>query len=262
VSIFVTIPATLLFWTSYFVRRGDHIPIFQWSDPKHIAGGVLCVFAFLVGFVLAGVLAFMKSSLAAQVWFLAMGALGTFILQLLAMRATWSPLETRWNTLQRSATGKIPVAKEALQILGNRDNVSKYLCFSDVPIAIAMLVLAFAVTFHPSNEQVYQEAELRSFVAGAVALQLLYSNFVFWLEALADTGRGYQLLGSLPSWLRSIQVTLRPDEEEALGGQQVVKLARRELGRLFRINTQYDATPRAEGEEPAGGETNTQTKGG
>jgi hypothetical protein len=74
---------------------------------------------------------------------------------------------------------------------------------------------------------------LRSFIAGAVAIQLLYSNFVFWLEAFADTPKGHACLGRLPTWLRSIRHMLHPAGHLTSNDTVNVKWAKDVLEQLF-----------------------------
>lgn len=209
-SIGVTVAVTIVFWISCFMREDDH-SIFEGSSVRYGASGALLLLLFGIGFLVAGWCAWEKKSLTLQVCMLALGVLGTIGLELLAMASTFDALKKRassWTETKEAA--RKGAAWQVRTILGNRDNVAKFLCFSDVPIAFAILSLAAMVAIHDSLGVPFDETAMRSFVAGTVAIQLLYSNFVFWLEALADYPKGHSLLGSLPNWLRSIRHMLHP----------------------------------------------------
>lgn len=210
-SIVVTIVVTIAFWVSCFMREDGH-SIFEGSSVRYGVFGAVLLFVFAVGFLTAGWCAWSKMNLTLQAWMLVVGVLGTIGLELLAMASTFNALEKRQDELSVDRLPKArrsKIAEEVRTILGNRDNVAKYLCFSDIPIAFAILSLALMVTFQGSVGARYDEGQMRSFIAGAVAVQLLYSNFVFWLEALADYPGGDAFLDSLPNWLKSIRQMLQ-----------------------------------------------------
>lgn len=210
-SIAVTLAVTIGFWVSCFMREGGH-SIFEGSGVRYGATGALLLLVFGFGFGMAGWCAWTKKSLTLQMFMLAVGVIGTIGLQLLAMASTFNALKARASILseRRSKEQKKMFAEQVRTIIGNRDNVAKFLCFSDLPIAFAILVLALMVTVHDSIGVLFDENQMRSFVAGAVAIQLLYSNFVFWLEALADYPPGHKVLGLLPEWLKPIRQMLHP----------------------------------------------------
>ncbi len=74
------------------------------------------------------------------------------------------------------------------------DDVGKFLAFSDAPIAVAFFVIFLVVCAHGLGWTLADSDVLPPFIAGAVALQLLYSNFVFYIEAN----------GEFPKWIRAV----------------------------------------------------------
>lgn len=71
------------------------------------------------------------------------------------------------------------------------DDVAKFLAFSDAPIAVAFSVILLVVFSYWLGWPDADANMLPPFIAGAVALQLLYSNFVFYIEAN----------GAFPKWI-------------------------------------------------------------
>lgn len=71
------------------------------------------------------------------------------------------------------------------------DDVGKFLAFSDAPIAVAFSVILLVVFSYWLGWSDADVNMLPPFIAGAVALQLLYSNFVFYIEAN----------GAFPKWI-------------------------------------------------------------
>ena len=63
------------------------------------------------------------------------------------------------------------------------DDIGKVLAFSDAPLAIAFSVIFILVFVNALGWMGDGSALFPPFIAGAVAFQLLYSNFVFYLEA-------------------------------------------------------------------------------
>jgi hypothetical protein len=210
-SIGVALIVTVVFWISCFIGEGENA-IFEGSRVRYGTFAALLLILFFWSFAKAGSLAWNKESVLEQVILLVLGVLCTIALEVLAMASTYEALTTRKGLFERSSNNdeKLNIAREVRIILGNRDNVTKYLCFSDLPIAFAIVSLALMIVFHVGIDTGYDEKQMRAFIAGAIALQLLYSNVVFWLEALADYPWGHRRLGHLPNWLRSIRHMLHP----------------------------------------------------
>lgn len=209
-SIAVTGVVTVAFWISCFMGK-DGTALFEGSSSKYPAFGAILLVVFAVGFLFAAVCAWQHFSVTYQVLWLALGVAATIGLESLAMASTCEALLKRKQQLiDRSVRDKQKIASEVRIILGNRDNVTKYLCFSDVPIAFAILSIALGVLAHDVLNVPFREEEMRPLIAGAVAVQLLYSNFVFWLEAYAERPSGDELLDRLPPALRSVRQMLHP----------------------------------------------------
>jgi hypothetical protein len=164
-----------------------------------------------------------------------LGVCGVLKLELLALRATFENLKKIKDRLTGGTISEDD-AKKISDILNNRDNVSKYLCFGDLPVAFAMLCLALFVACHdlwnPTCDEPQVQSQMRAFVAGAVALQLLYSNFVFWLEAGADTDWGRRRFEKLAVWLRPLRFMFDPGLRKPKN-VPLTDWARQELERLF-----------------------------
>jgi len=232
-SIAVTLVVTVAFWSSCFMGEGD-TAVFEGSSVQYAAFGVILLLVFGGGFLGAAWCAWKYLSMTLQVMLLVVGVAGTIGLEALAMASTHRALQTRQQLLLKTATSnKGKIASEVRVILGNRDNVTKYLCFSDVPIAFAIGSIALVVIVHDFFRVPFEEEQMRSFIAGAVAVQLLYSNFVFWLEAFADHPKGHARLGRLPTSLRSIRHMLHPAGHLPLSATANVKWAKDILEQLF-----------------------------
>jgi len=233
-SIGATLIVTVVFWGSCFLGKEDGMAFFDGSPARYPAFAVLCLIVFCNGFVRAAWCAWVRGSLTSQAWWLASGVIGTIAVEVLALVSTVHPLRLRRKSLAQKlgSAEEERMASEVRAIFGNRDNIMKYLCFSDIPIAFAIGVLSFFVITHDSLGVTFDEDQMRSFMAGAVALQLLYSNFVFLLEGLADYPRGYKLLGKLPISLRPIRYMLHPTAR--LSGHASVGWAKDILERFFR----------------------------
>lgn len=237
-SIIVTLAVTIAFWYSIFWGGSDGAAM---DGAKGNSGflGTIALLCFMLGFGGAAYIAYFKGALAYQILCLFVGVVATVLLQFLALRGIHERLDSEHTKFREYSTDQAEQKKKCAELvrhkLGERDNLAKYLCFSDLPIAFAFFILVLFVWGYSGFGYIEDENAMRTFVAGAVAVQLLYSNLVFWLESYAQTDAGYQRLGRLPLWLHAIRAMLRPEEDLSSG--DVVGWADAELKRIFEDRT-------------------------
>ena len=248
-SILVTLIVTVAFWGSYIKGSDGHTAILKGTDPDNTLRwtGWLLIFAF--GFGMAGYIACIEGSIVLQIIFLVVGVLAAIQIGLKAMRTTFVSLEECKIQLElrKDEKERQTIAREVLDKLNARDNISKFLCFSDIPIAFAMVVVFVLVVcwaFIADSDE-----EMRVFIAGAVALQLLYSNSVYWIEAFADTPKGRRWLDRRSPPCQTIKRMLLP--EECPDSMTIVNWAVSKLNELFPPNgtNEHTSTPDASSQE-------------
>lgn len=238
-SIVVTAVVTIIFWIMVFFGKGKGETTATGEAALDGAKGIQGFFAtlalalFLIGFVGAGLTAYSKGHLPLQLLYLLTGVLGTVGLEIIILFGIHHRLGVEHQNFKkfRHKTHRHTCAKTVQSKVGERDNFIKYLCFSDIPIAIAFGVLTAFVGSYSVFEVSYSDNEMRGFIAGAVAMQLLYSNLVFWVESFAQTDGGYGLLGRLPRALQPIREMLRPEEDWS--ADDSIAWAERKLEMIF-----------------------------
>lgn len=230
-SIIVTLLVTVVFWGTYVTGSDEHTAVLETSGPKDSILWGAWLLLFCISFIIAGVIALCEGNMIVQVLFLVVGVLTTVKIGHKSMWTTFGSLKRCKTTLANStdATEQTAKAREVLDKIRARDNISKFLCFSDIPIAFAMVVVFLLVvlwTLVPHEN----EKEMRAFIAGAVALQLLYSNCVYWIEAWADTPKGRKFLNDLSPALETVRRMLVPEEPP---DDKIVDWAKIKLNELF-----------------------------
>ncbi|MCP5129174.1 MAG: hypothetical protein H6985_06285 [Pseudomonadales bacterium] len=237
-SIVVTFAVTIAFWYSIFWGGSDGAAMDGAKGNSGFLGTIALLF-FMFGFGGAAFIAYFKGALGYQVLCLFVGVAATVLLQILALRGIHERLGNEHQKFRGYGADQATQKKECAELvrhkLGERDNLAKYLCFSDMPIAFAFFILVIFVWGYSAFGYIEDETVMRTFVAGAVAVQLLYSNLVFWLESYAQTDSGYQFLGRLPPSLHAIRAMLRPEEDLSSG--DVVSWVDAELQRIFEDRT-------------------------
>lgn len=238
-SVGVTAIITIVFWITFISGQNkEQESAFQGAQVRQIGSWILWLAVFFFAFVLAGLFAWFEGYIPLHVQFLALGVLSTVQLGTLAMRSIHSALQDCTKRLANPANDeeKKSIAQQVEDKIRVRDNITKYLCFSDTPIAFAMISLAVFVMSYHYFGQPHEELEMRAFIAGAVALQLLYSNIVYWIESFADTPWGRSWVNSMSPALEPIGRMLRPGHQHDEGMTQV-EWAEAELNRLFPAKT-------------------------
>ena len=230
-SIVVTLVVTVAFWYTYIRGYGEHTPVLQGSGPEDTVRWFGWLGLFALGFGLAGYIAWIEGNVVAQILCLVLGVLAAVQIGLKAMLTTFGSLKDCKKTLEQltDKAERETKAREVLDKISARDNISKFLCFSDIPIAFAMFMVFLLVVFWvfiPDTEK-----EMRVFIAGAVALQLLYSNSVYWIEAFADTPVGRRWLDRRSPPFQTVRRMLLPEERP--DGMAIVDWAERKLNELF-----------------------------
>lgn len=233
-SIIVTLVVSVAFWITYIIGGPGHTAILKGADPFSPILWFVCLLIFAIGFGVAAYIACTDRNIVVQIISLAMGALAAVQIGRVSMRTTFASLKKCKIQLELidDEQERKTIAREVVDKINARDNISKFLCFSDIPIAFAMVMVSLLVvlwTFILDSDK-----EMRVFIAGAVALQLLYSNSVYWIEAFADTPRGRGWLDHLSAPFQTVKRMLLP--EECPNGMTIVDWAVSKLNELFPPN--------------------------
>lgn len=221
-SIASTFIVTIVYWSKYVRHDDDNIAytdVFQHDDKKILTWLLvpLSALALIFAAISAVVVAWHKESSAAQVIWLVIEAaflcVGVFCLVIAekkiieaapkAIDAVQQSIDKQQRLLTLEAATEIKDGlKEELDKLNRkradyidiRDDIAKAFSFSDAPIGAAFFLIFLLALVHLFGWTGAEVKLLSPFIAGAVALQLLYSNFVFYIEAN----------GAFPSWARRI----------------------------------------------------------
>jgi hypothetical protein len=230
-SIVVTLVVSVAFWLTYVKGGIGHTAILKGASPGESIAWFVCLAIFALAFGGAAIIACIEGSIVGQISSLAVGALAAVLIGYIAMRTTFAALRESKKRLQ--LTEDVPerqrIAREVLDKIDARDNISKFLCFSDIPIAVAMVMVLLLVALWVNIAD--SGKEIRIFIAGAVALQLLYSNSVYWIEAFADTPRGREWLKHRSPPFQTVTRMLVP--EELPDGMTEIERAEAQLKMLF-----------------------------
>ena len=210
-AILFTIVVTLVYWQKYFSRGEEtaYASVLQ-GDRKKI-GVFLLIIASAATLITAGLIAVcialckhsdefaLEWMLLLEVGCLAIGVLCLIVSELVIVKAApfaksdvdkkITDRQTLLDT-QYDGSAKTAIQKELNELLKKRadfddimDDISKVLAFSDAPIGAAFCVIFLLVLAHRLGWTGADSHLLPPFIAGAVALQLLYSNFAFYIEA-------------------------------------------------------------------------------
>ena len=172
-SILVTAGVTRVYWSMYF--KGDHAYARVMMRPETIARGSLAVTFGAIFLIVAAVAAFLEWHLLLQMLFLVVGVFGPVYLEHSVLAAVSESLR---NAESKEGNHRAAAIRDVMSV---RDDMLKFLIFSDLPILIAFICILIYVLLHavfPTGV----DTGLRAFVGGAVAIQLLYSNVVFLVE--------------------------------------------------------------------------------
>lgn len=222
-SIAFTIVVTPLYWRKYIRRREAtaYADVLLSADNQKVHVAVL-IFLSAVLLIVAGLVAFciainqsrptfaFEWMLLTEAGCLALGVLCLVIAELIIVKATPHAKQKadeeivkkeRLLSAQTDAISRSLVQHELDEWRKKRadyddifDDIGKVLAFSDAPIGAAFFVIFLLVLAHSFGWTGAEDRLLPPFIAGAVALQLLYSNFVFYIEAN----------GAFPKWIRAL----------------------------------------------------------
>lgn len=225
-SILFTIVITVFYWRKY-ISRGDktaYADLLPSDNKKFHVFGLILLSA--VSLIIAGLVAVyialngrsqkfpVDELLVVEALCLTLGVFLVVIAEIMIIKA--APLAkarvtediTRKEALlstQTDQSSKDMIQQELEALKKKRadyddisDDIAKALSFSDVPIGAAFFGILALVLAHEFGWTGADSYLLPPFIAGAVALQLLYSNFVFYVEAN----------GAFPKWVRTAFPTL------------------------------------------------------
>lgn len=217
-AILFTIVVTITYWHKYFSRGEEsaYASVLQ-GDRKKI-GVFLLILASAAALIVAGLLAVciargkhsedfaFEAMLLLETGCLAIGVLCLIASELMIVKAApiaKAKVDEEIGTQQQLLAAltddatKATVQRTLDELLKRRadfsdimDDISKVLAFSDAPIGAAFCVIFLLVGAHWLGWTGADNHLLSPFIAGAVALQLLYSNFAFYIEAN----------GAFPQW--------------------------------------------------------------
>lgn len=221
-SIASTLAVTIVYWFKYVKHDDDNIAytdVFQHGDKIILTWLLVPLSAVALSFAAASavVAACYKESSEVQIIWLVIEAfllcVGVFCLIYAekkiieaapkAIDMVQKNIDEKQRLLELDADTEIKFQmKEELDKLYRkradyidiRDDIAKAFSFSDVPIGAAFFLIFLLALVHWLGWTGAEVKLLSPFVAGAVTLQLLYSNFVFYIEAN----------GAFPGWARRI----------------------------------------------------------
>jgi len=219
-SILFAMIVTPMYWKKYISRGNQtaYSAVFE-TDNNRVVGLAVLVGFSMISLVVAGLLAIfiaynqydeafnLEIMLVAETGCLVLGMLLLVFAEMMVISAVPKALAKAEEALikQRNlldnvnSNGRETVLEE-LEMRERRvadyrdmiDDLGKVLAFSDAPITLAFGTIFFLVCAHALGMLGDGIGNIPPFIAGAVAFQLLYSNFVFYLEAN----------GSFPEWAR------------------------------------------------------------
>lgn len=222
-SIGFTIVVTPLYWRKYIRRREEtaYADVLLTADNRKVYVAAL-IFGSALSLIAAGLLAIcialgqdrttfaLELMLVFEAGCLALGVLLLVVAELMIVKAAPDAKQKADDEIvkkeqllatQTNPESKAQVQRELDEWRRKRadyddisDDIGKVLAFSDAPIAAAFFMIFLIVLANAFGLTGAESKLLPPFIAGAVALQLLYSNFVFYIEAN----------GAFPKWARAV----------------------------------------------------------
>lgn len=172
-SIAVTAGVTFVYWRMYFA--GGHAYARVMSPATIVQGSHAVSFGSLL-LIVAAIAALFETNLSVQMIFLVFGVSGPVYLEHSVLSAIPASLT---SAKSKTGTDRLDAIRDVMSV---RDDMLKFMMFSDLPILIAFICILFYVVLNAVFPTGVRTEDLRPFVGGAVAIQLLYSNVVFLVE--------------------------------------------------------------------------------